>query len=476
MHAQAGGGIDLNDAAALVFERLEDGVAHHVDTGDVEADGLCGSHRRGGEVGMHVVGDVGGGAAGRQVGVVAQDDADAARRHAVGRVTLFGQAGEGDLVEADLGQRRGVAIGAARVAIDDVDQFADGMCAVADDQRRVAPGSGDQLVADDQKAPVVAGQVFLDHDVVAELDGDAVSLAHLLLARQIDRDALALVAILRLDDDRQAHFLGRYPRVVLVLHRAAVGHGDAGRVQQLLGQFLVLGDGFGNGTGETGFGGLDALLLAAPAELDKAALRQAAEGNAAGGGGRDDGAGRGAEADVLVQIAQFLQRAVKIEGRVVECGQAELFGMFEGQAADIFLGVFDNHLIDAGIHRLRGAAEGDRAAGLGLQAQGAEFQRVRDGNRVEVVGGNQVAEFREALAQAGFEAGQVGDGGFGTVAADDGLDGSVAAPQVGAAQGANAGNVHDAMFLVISAVPHAAASWPESATGLPVPAGRGRRS
>ena len=41
-----------------------------------------------------------------------------------------------------------------------IDQFADGMRAVADDQRRVAAGGGDQLVADDQQAVVVAGQVI----------------------------------------------------------------------------------------------------------------------------------------------------------------------------------------------------------------------------------------------------------------------------------------------------------------------------
>src|SRR5574343_252955 len=104
------------------------------------------------------------------------------------------------------------------------------------------PRGGDQLVAAAQEAPVVARQETLDHDGVAELDGDAVGLADLFLGRQVDRDALALVAILRLDDDRQADFLGGDPGVVLVFDRPAIGHGNAGRVQQLLCQFLVLGD------------------------------------------------------------------------------------------------------------------------------------------------------------------------------------------------------------------------------------------
>ena len=85
-----------------------------------------------------------------------------------------------------------------------------------------------------------------------------------------------------------------------------------------------------------------------------------------------------------------------------------------------------------------------------------------------------------ALAQATLETGQVGDGDFVTFTGDDGLDGGVPAPQVGAAQGTNAGNVHDAGFLVICgrrpvfsllapAGRAATAAWPDRA-------GRGRRS
>src|SRR5574343_1066985 len=230
VHAQAGGGIDFDDAAALVFERLVHGVADDVDAGDVKADRLRGGNGGGSQFGMDVVGDVGGGAAGGQGGVVAQHDADAAAGHGIGVVTLFGQAGQGDLIETELGQRGGVAVRAARVAVDDVDQLANGVRAVTDDQRRVAAGGGDQLVADDQQTPVVAGQEALGHDVVAEFDGDAVGLADLFFAGQVDRNALALVAVLRFDDDRQADFLGGGPGVVIVLDRAAVRDGNAGSV------------------------------------------------------------------------------------------------------------------------------------------------------------------------------------------------------------------------------------------------------
>ena len=84
-----------------------------------------------------------------------------------------------------------------------------------------------------------------------------------------------------------------------------------------------------------------------------------------------------------------------------------MFGAFEGEAADILFGVFDDNLIHALVDGLRRAAERDRAAGLGLQAEGGEFQRMGHRHGVEMVGGNQVAQFREALAQAGFEVRQV---------------------------------------------------------------------
>ncbi len=165
VHAQAGRGIDLDHAAVLLFQRPQHAFADHVDAADVQAHHLRRRHGARGHLGMHVVGHVGGGAAGAQVGVVAQ-------QHALrpwpgtdsGVRPCTSQPREGDVVEADLGQRGGVAFAAPRVCVDDVDQFAHGVHAVADHLRRVAPGGGHQLVAHHQQAEVVAGQELLDHD------------------------------------------------------------------------------------------------------------------------------------------------------------------------------------------------------------------------------------------------------------------------------------------------------------------------
>ena len=356
------------------------------------------SHGAGGEFGVHVIRHIGSGAAGGKVGIVAQHDAGAARRDGVGVVALLGQAGQGNFIETDFGQRGRVAIGAAWVAIDDADQFANGVGAIANHQRRVAAGGGNQLVTDDQQAVVVAGQIFFDQDIVAVVDSNAIGVADLLLSGQVDRNTLALIAIARFDNNRQADFLCRSPGVVFIFHWTTQRHSNAGGVEQGFGQFLVLRNGFANGAGETGFSRLNALLLATPAKLDKAALRQAAIGDAAGHCCCHDGTGRGAEADIFIQLAQDLEHPVEIEGGVVECREAKLFGEIESQSANVLFGVFDHHLIDARFKRLGATTEGDWTAGLGLQAKRGEFQGVRHRNGIEMVGRNQVAQRREALA------------------------------------------------------------------------------
>ena len=119
--------------------------------------------------------------------------------------------------------------------------------------------------------------------------------------------------------------------------------------------------------GAIDFGGLDASLAAAPAELNQAAIGEAAPGDAARGAGMDDRAGAGAEAHVLVEFAQFRERGGEVEWCVIDGGVAELLGQLDGETADRFLGIFDDDLEDTAIDGLRYPGEGDRAAGLRLQ-------------------------------------------------------------------------------------------------------------
>ena len=68
------------------------------------------------------------------------------------------------------------------------------------------------------------------------------------------------------------------------------------------------------------------------------------------------------------------------------------------------------------------AAEGDRAAGLGLQAEGGQFQRMGDGNVAFVAYAPHRADIGKAFAQAVLEAGQSAQAHSGVVAADHRLD------------------------------------------------------
>ena len=443
VHAQARCGVHFDDAGVLLFQRFQNAFGDHVHAADVQAHHVRGGDGARRHFRVHVDGDVGGRAARRQVGVIAQNYALAHGRHGFGHIALLGQAGQGDVVEADFRQRGGVAAAAARVQVDLVDQFAHRVLAVAHHLRRVAAGRCHHLVADDEQTEIVARQIAFDEDVVAEFLRREEGGRQLFARGDVDGDALALVAIFRFHDDGQADLAGGGPGVVRVDGDTAVRHRHAGRIEQLLGQFLVLRDGFGNGAGAVHFGGLDLALLAAPAERHQAAFGQAAERDVARHGGVDDGAGRWTEAHVFIEFLQLVQGAGQVERRIVERGAAQLLRQFQGQAADGFFRVFDDDLEDARFQGRRGAAEGDGAAGLRLQAQRRQFQHLRHRRGVVIAQRLQRAQLRKARAQAGFEAGQLGDVEFLRGAGNNGFHGGVVAPEVRAPQGPYARYFHN---------------------------------
>ena len=164
VHPQPGLGVDFDDHAALVVERLADVVGDDVDAGDVEPDhpGRFDGLPR--HVGMDPIGDVGRRAAGAQVRVAADEDLAAGGRNRIGREALFGQHRQGNAVDLDRAQDGGVAVAAARIAIDLVDQLPNGGSAVADDVGRLALGGRDHPLVDHQQAVVVARHEPLDHD------------------------------------------------------------------------------------------------------------------------------------------------------------------------------------------------------------------------------------------------------------------------------------------------------------------------
>ena len=75
VHPQPGAGVHFDDHARLALQRLGDVHRHDVHAGDVQADHPRGVDGPGGDFRMDLVGHVGGGAAGAQVGVAADQHA-----------------------------------------------------------------------------------------------------------------------------------------------------------------------------------------------------------------------------------------------------------------------------------------------------------------------------------------------------------------------------------------------------------------
>ena len=202
MHAQAGCGVDFHHAAALFFQWAQDGVAHHVHTADIQPyHARCGHGTRG-YIGVHIVGDIGGRAAGGQVGVVAQIDALSLDGNRVGFKSLRSEAGSCNVVKTDFGEGRGVPATTAGVLVDLLHQLRDGVHAITHDLGRVTSGRRNQLVAHHQQTKIVAWHIALYQDVIAEFAGGGVGLQQLLFVADIDGDAFALVSVVGFDHDR----------------------------------------------------------------------------------------------------------------------------------------------------------------------------------------------------------------------------------------------------------------------------------
>ena len=171
MHAHAGAGVDLADGAAGVAVALGDVGGEEVDAADVEADGADRPLGHQLVVGVDDVGDVDGGAAGGEVGGLAQED-DLA----------LGRDGVVVVAPARASSRSAASSSSSRVSMFSWpaprrgslvhlrDQLGDGGAAVAHDVAGDAVGGGDELAVDDEQAVVVALDHALDDHARAFVD------------------------------------------------------------------------------------------------------------------------------------------------------------------------------------------------------------------------------------------------------------------------------------------------------------------
>ena len=231
MHAQARRRVHFHHTAALFFKRAQNRFTHHVDAADVQPHHLRGGHRAGRHFGVHIVGHIGGRAAGGQIGVVAQVHALALVGHRIGVKALLAQTGQGDFIKADFGQRRGVPVAPARVLVDPLDQLRHGVHAIAGHAGRIAPCRSNQPFADHQQAEVIARHVTLHQHVVTKTRRHCIGCAQGGLVLDIDGHTLALVPVQRLDHHWQSDLLRRLPGIVGMAYRASTRHRHTGGVQ-----------------------------------------------------------------------------------------------------------------------------------------------------------------------------------------------------------------------------------------------------
>ncbi len=367
MHAQAGRGVDLDDGAAGDVERLVDARGDHVDARHVQADHGGGVDGPLGHQRMDLVGDVDGAAARAEVRVPAQENDLSRSWDGVDRHALRGQHLAADLVQAQLGERRGVILAAPRILVLDLDQFGDGVLAIAGHGGADAPGRRNQAATDDQQAEVAALDVALDQHFVLLGAGEIVRGHHGLARAQRDGNAAPLVAPARLDDHGEADLLRGLPCLFRVLDGAAFGHRHADRGEQRLGQILVLRDRLGDGAGAIGLGGPDAARPRTVAEDDQAAVGEAAGRDAARLGRAHDGAGGRPQPDRLVQLAQLLGGGREIDALPGARRREQIEGEGQCAPADFLFLVLDEHAIRGAGNQLVHRGRGDVGAGRALE-------------------------------------------------------------------------------------------------------------
>ena len=164
--------------------------------------------------GWTAVGHVGGGPAGAQVGVAADQDAWP-RPAAPSRACSPARPGRPGRSASSLILLRAVAWPSLRRGsrLTASTSSATVESAVADDLRRLAARGGDELAADDQEAVVGARGEPLDDDAASSPRGRRRRRrATCSRVRQVGGDPAALVAVLRLDDDRRRRSPRRRPR------------------------------------------------------------------------------------------------------------------------------------------------------------------------------------------------------------------------------------------------------------------------
>ena len=201
-----------------------------------------------GQGGVEDGGDVLEAAAGMQIGGLAHRQALPDRQDAVVVDARRMQGAQGFRILGNPALATGGGLAPAALGID---QVADAVAAVAQHLGGAADGRGDHFVADHQDAQVAARVEAFQQHATVEHPGALDGFLDFAGGAQVDRDALALLAVHRLD--HQASVFGEEGCVLLGAAGQALGRqAQAGALEGAVGQALVLAQGHAHGAGQVG--------------------------------------------------------------------------------------------------------------------------------------------------------------------------------------------------------------------------------
>ena len=387
VHAEAGRRVDLADAAADRAIALGDVRRQEIDAADVEPDGANRAHRHVAVVGMNDVGHVGGRAAGGEIRRRSEIHDAAALRHRLRREAGALQHFLGLRVELEPRQHLLVADAAPRILVHDLDQLHDGVLAVADDVPRRAPRRRDQLAVDDQQAMIVAFEERLDDHRARMLARDVEAVRDFRVRRQPDGDAAAVIAVVRLGDDRIADAIRGAHGLSVALHQLLPRHRQSERREDLVGLFLVARQLHRDVRRAAGDRRLDALLILAVAELHERLIVEPQPRNAARFRRTHQRCGRRSERAALREADEVVARFRPAPAFGHRAGRAQRLGQQRAQQpqaelaggdAFVALRVFVDDGVDAGLAGAARLAERDFLARDVLQLDGDVLEHVAE--------------------------------------------------------------------------------------------------
>ena len=316
VHAEARRCVHFADRATDFLVTLRDVGCEKVHATDVEPDRLDRAHCHLGVVGMHEIRHVTRGAAGAQVGGEAQVHDFIKRRHRRRGVAEFLEQPVRLRIQLDARQHLFVPDAATWIGVHDRHQFLNAVRAVTDHVTRLALADGDEFTVDHHHAMIVAGDERLDDHAAGVFLCARERLADFGGRHQVDGDAAAVIAVVRLQHDGVADATCRVDRHVDGLHETLPRNRQAEIREDLVRLLLVGRQLDGDVRRAPRDGGLDALLIAAISQLDQRLLVEADPRDTALLGRVHDGCGAGAECTTLRVADEVVAPRVPVKAAV----------------------------------------------------------------------------------------------------------------------------------------------------------------